>query len=139
VTLAVASSYQHIAIARAILLDAPLLLLPMDEATSSLDAEIETLVCWVWSVGKPHLNATMHVSGHMSEIRQCLPAIQSRICVDAMVFFGVWGFKVPAIALQPFSMISWANWRASASSLNLRVARVNLRSPSSRFGAMFER
>jgi hypothetical protein len=57
VTLAVASSYQDIAIARAILLDAPLLLLPMDEATSSLDAEIETLVCGVWSVGKPHLNA----------------------------------------------------------------------------------
>ena len=70
---------------------------------------------------------------------QPLPAIQSRIFVEDTVFFGVWGFKVPAIALQPLSMISWANCRASASAVNLRVARAHRRSPSSRLGVMFER
>jgi hypothetical protein len=70
---------------------------------------------------------------------QSLPAIQSRIRVDATVFLGVWGFKVPAIALQPFSMTSRANCLASVSALNLRVARTHLRSPFSRLGAMFER
>ena len=70
---------------------------------------------------------------------QCLPAIQSRICVDATVFFGVCGFKVPAIALQPSLIISWANCFASASDLNLRVARTGLRSPSSRLGVIFVR
>jgi hypothetical protein len=70
---------------------------------------------------------------------QCLPAIQSRICVDATVFFGLWGFKVPAITLQPFLIISWANCFASASVLNLRVARAGRRSTSSRLGVMFAR
>jgi len=72
-------------------------------------------------------------------LSQFLPAIQSRICVEATVCFGVWGFKVPAIALQPFSMISWANCLASTSALNLRVARTHLRSALSRLGVMFER
>jgi hypothetical protein len=75
----------------------------------------------------------------MQIFSQFFPAIQSRICVDATVFFGVWGFKVPAIALQPSLIISWANCLASASVLNLRVARANLRPPSSRLGVMFAR
>ena len=70
---------------------------------------------------------------------QILPAIQSRICADATVLFGVWGFKVPAIALQPSLITLWANCLAWASSLNLRVARADLRSPSSRLGVIFER
>ena len=83
----------------------------------------------------------VHVSGHITAptFSQSLPAIQSSIRVDDTVFFGVWGFNVPAIALQPLSIISWANCFASASALNLRVARANLRSPSLRLGAMFER
>lgn len=209
---------QRIAIARAILRDAPLLLL--DEATSSLDTESETLLqtaleelmrrrttlviahrlATVLScdrilvidrgriveqgthaglvaqnglyarLARLQLQApdsktpdtdgyrvggrepgslrirwrAMHAKrGHMlmtaSAYDQILPAIQSRIRVDATVFFGVWGFRVPAIALHPFSIISLANCFASASVLNLLVARANRRSSSSRLGAIFER
>jgi hypothetical protein len=70
---------------------------------------------------------------------QCFPAIQSRICVDATVFFGLWGFKVPAIALQPSLIICSANCFASASVLNLRVARTDWRSAPSRLGVMLVR
>jgi hypothetical protein len=59
--------------------------------------------------------------------------------VDATVFLGVYGFKVPAIALQPLAMISCANCLASASVANLRVPRTHLRSPRSGLGKMFER
>ena len=82
----------------------------------------------------------MHVSRHRKtppSFVQRLPAIQSRDLGGGDRLLRAYeDSNVPAIALQPFSMISWANWRASASSLNLRVARANLRSPSSRFGAM---
>ena len=85
----------------------------------------------------------MHASGHMASapmgLFQPLPAIQSRIRVDATVFFGLWGFRVPAVALQPFSMISSANRFASASLLNLRVARTHLRSSLAHLGMMFDR
>jgi hypothetical protein len=71
--------------------------------------------------------------------RSVLPAIQSRMRVDATVFLGVYGFKVPAIALQPLAMISCANCLASASVANLRVPRTHLRAPPSGLGKMFER
>lgn len=72
-------------------------------------------------------------------LSQYLPAIQSSMRVDPIVFFGLWGFKVPATALHPFSTISWANSLASASALNLQVARTTLRSPFLCVGATFER
>ena len=42
----------------------------------------------------------------LSASSHILPAIQSRIILEDTVFFGVWGFIVPAIALHPFPMIS---------------------------------
>jgi hypothetical protein len=59
--------------------------------------------------------------------------------VDATLLLGVCGFNVPAIALQPFAMISCANCLASASVANLRVPRTHLRSSPAGFGKMFER
>ncbi len=81
--------------------------------------------------------ASKHLPAPMAS--QCLPAIQSRICLDDTIFLGVCGFKVPAIALHPSLIVSWANCLASASDLNLRVARGDLRSPLPRLGMMFAR
>lgn len=69
---------------------------------------------------------------------QYLPAIQSTILVDGIVCLGAYGFNVPAMALQPFLIVSWANCFASNSALNRRVARTQ-RSSFSPLGAMFER
>jgi hypothetical protein len=67
-----------------------------------------------------------------------LSEIQARILEEGITFFGLWGFMVPAIALQPFLTTSRANCFASASVSKRRVAR-GTRFSLSRLGTMFDR